>query len=151
MNDPMLGERHLDRFLGNPASLRIVHELSLNNPVSPIQQLDVLTMLGFVILIGIVVNNGILVVHQALNNRRDYGMDWPEAIKALLSQVEIESLSKTLREAMKTETSQQKKLKFAKRLKVVEAFRRSGNLPALQTVLADAQRQGVDGARLDIS
>jgi HAE1 family hydrophobic/amphiphilic exporter-1 len=31
------------------------------------QQLDTLTMLGFVILIGIVVNNAILIVHQALN------------------------------------------------------------------------------------
>jgi HAE1 family hydrophobic/amphiphilic exporter-1 len=66
--------------VGGFASLRIVHEWSLRNPVSPIQQLDVLTMLGFVILIGIVVNNGILVVHQALNNRRDYGLAWPEAI-----------------------------------------------------------------------
>ena len=34
------------------------------------QALDVLTMLGFVILIGIVVNNAILIVHQALNNMR---------------------------------------------------------------------------------
>jgi HAE1 family hydrophobic/amphiphilic exporter-1 len=33
----------------------------------PDQQLDVLTMLGFVILIGIVVNNAILIVHQTLN------------------------------------------------------------------------------------
>ena len=32
----------------------------------PIQNLDVLTMLGFVILIGTVVNNAILIVHQAL-------------------------------------------------------------------------------------
>ena len=31
------------------------------------QALDVLTMLGFIILIGVVVNNAILVVHQALN------------------------------------------------------------------------------------
>ncbi|MBI1373466.1 MAG: MMPL family transporter [Phycisphaera sp.] len=36
----------------------------------PEQQLDVLTMLGFVILIGIVVNNAILIVHQALNLMR---------------------------------------------------------------------------------
>ena len=39
------------------------------------QPLDVLTMLGFIILIGVVVNNAILVVHQALNfmdpNRRN--------------------------------------------------------------------------------
>lgn len=34
------------------------------------QQLDTLTMLGFVILIGVVVNNAILIVHQALNFMR---------------------------------------------------------------------------------
>ena len=38
----------------------------VNMLVTP-QQLDVLTMLGFIILIGVVVNNAILVVHQALN------------------------------------------------------------------------------------
>ena len=44
------------------------------------QPLDVLTMLGFVILIGVVVNNAILIVYQALNNIRYYGMDYREAI-----------------------------------------------------------------------
>ena len=38
------------------------------------QALDVLTMLGFVILIGTVVNNAILIVHQALIHMRDEGM-----------------------------------------------------------------------------
>jgi HAE1 family hydrophobic/amphiphilic exporter-1 len=38
------------------------------------QALDVLTMLGFVILVGTVVNNAILVVHQSLNHMRDEGM-----------------------------------------------------------------------------
>ncbi len=42
--------------------------------------LNVLTMLGFIILIGIVVNNAILIVHQALNNMRDEGMDTTDAI-----------------------------------------------------------------------
>ncbi len=42
--------------------------------------LDILTMLGFVILIGIVVNNAILIVHQALNNIRLHGMDHYDAI-----------------------------------------------------------------------
>lgn len=37
------------------------------NLVIAYQPLDVLTMLGFIILIGVVVNNAILVVHQALN------------------------------------------------------------------------------------
>ena len=52
-----------------------------------------------------------------------------EAIKELLARVEIETLARELRERMKTETSQQKRLKFAKRLKVVDAFRKSGNRP----------------------
>ena len=38
----------------------------------PTQQLDVLTMLGFVILVGVVVNNAILIVHQALNFMRGH-------------------------------------------------------------------------------
>lgn len=45
-----------------------------------VQALDVLTMLGFVILIGIVVNNAILIVHQALNNMKEQGMANRDAI-----------------------------------------------------------------------
>ena len=41
--------------------------LSVVNRVIAYQPMDVLTMLGFIILIGVVVNNAILVVHQALN------------------------------------------------------------------------------------
>ncbi len=52
-----------------------------------------------------------------------------EGIKELLKKVDIEGLSEEMREKMKTETSQQKKLKFAKRLRVVESFRKSGNKP----------------------
>jgi len=52
-----------------------------------------------------------------------------EAIKELLKRVEVTELSIELRERMKTETSLQKKLKYAKRLKVVEAFKRSENKP----------------------
>ncbi|NIQ97579.1 MAG: efflux RND transporter permease subunit, partial [Desulfuromonadales bacterium] len=37
-------------------------------------------MLGFVILIGVVVNNAILIVHQALNNFHHNGMDYDEAV-----------------------------------------------------------------------
>jgi HAE1 family hydrophobic/amphiphilic exporter-1 len=44
------------------------------------QPLDILTMLGFVILIGIVVNNAILIVHQSLNNVRSHGMAHREAV-----------------------------------------------------------------------
>ncbi len=52
-----------------------------------------------------------------------------EAIKELLKRVDVEVEALELREKMKTETSVQKKVKFAKRLKVVEAFRKSGNKP----------------------
>ncbi|MEJ2155243.1 MAG: efflux RND transporter permease subunit [Desulfobacteraceae bacterium] len=44
------------------------------------QQFDIVTMLGFIILIGTVVNNAILIVHQALNNVRFYGFEGREAI-----------------------------------------------------------------------
>ena len=52
-----------------------------------------------------------------------------EGIKELLKKIDVEFLSEDIREKMKTETSQQKKLKFAKRLRVVESFRKSGNKP----------------------
>ena len=45
------------------------------------QSLDMLTMLGFVILIGIVVNNAILLVHQTLFHIREDGMDADVAIE----------------------------------------------------------------------
>jgi HAE1 family hydrophobic/amphiphilic exporter-1 len=44
------------------------------------QPMDILTMLGFVILIGIVVNNAILIVHQALNNVHYNNMEYREAV-----------------------------------------------------------------------
>ncbi len=44
------------------------------------QAMDVLTMLGFVILIGTVINNAILIVHQALNNMRDEKMQSRQAL-----------------------------------------------------------------------
>jgi HAE1 family hydrophobic/amphiphilic exporter-1 len=47
-----------------------------------LQPLDVLTMLGFVILIGTVVNNPILIVHQSLNHMREERMSPREAILA---------------------------------------------------------------------
>jgi len=46
------------------------------------QALDMLTLLGFVILIGIVVNNAILLVHQALHHLRSEGMEPADAIAA---------------------------------------------------------------------
>lgn len=51
-----------------------------------------------------------------------------EAIKKLLSDMDLESLSKQLRTELET-ASGQKKVKLTKRLEVVEAFRLSGNRP----------------------
>jgi hydrophobic/amphiphilic exporter-1 (mainly G- bacteria), HAE1 family len=50
--------------------------------------LDVLTMLGFVILIGTIVNNPILIVHQALNYMRNDGLERRRAI-ALSTQTRV--------------------------------------------------------------
>ncbi|MDD2790942.1 MAG: efflux RND transporter permease subunit [Sulfurimonas sp.] len=54
--------------------------LSLTNKYISAQPLDILTMLGFIILIGIVVNNAILIVYQSLNNVRYNNMDYKEAV-----------------------------------------------------------------------
>ncbi len=54
--------------------------LKLTNWLIAPQPLDILTMLGFVILIGVVVNNAILIVHQSLNNVREQGMEYQQAI-----------------------------------------------------------------------
>jgi HAE1 family hydrophobic/amphiphilic exporter-1 len=63
---------------GGILALRILHALD------PSVKLDTVTMLGFVILIGVVANNAILVVHQTLNRSRE-GLD---AMAALLEGVE---------------------------------------------------------------
>jgi len=50
--------------------------------MAPIQQpFDMITMLGFLILLGTVVNNPILIVDQALQNYRDAGMAASEAVR----------------------------------------------------------------------
>ncbi len=59
---------------GGLAGLRLVDIF-----IAP-QPMDVLTMLGFIILIGTVVNNAILIVHQSLNNIRNLGMEGLRAI-----------------------------------------------------------------------
>jgi DNA-directed RNA polymerase subunit beta' len=52
-----------------------------------------------------------------------------EAIQELLKQLDLDQLATQLRKEMKTSTSDAKRKKLAKRLKVVEAFRASGNRP----------------------
>ena len=52
-----------------------------------------------------------------------------EAVRDLLKKIDIEALSKSLREAMREVTSDAARKKLIKRLKVVEAFKGSGNSP----------------------
>ncbi|MFL5467726.1 MAG: DNA-directed RNA polymerase subunit beta', partial [Gemmatimonadaceae bacterium] len=52
-----------------------------------------------------------------------------EAVRELLRKIDIESLSVELRKDMREATSDAKRKKLAKRLKVVESFRESGNKP----------------------
>ena len=52
-----------------------------------------------------------------------------EAIKVLLEKISIQKEAERLRKLMKKETSQQRKLRHAKRLRVFKALKRSGNHP----------------------
>src|SRR3954467_7602078 len=52
-----------------------------------------------------------------------------EAVRELLRKIDIESLSVELRKDMRQPTSDAKRKKLAKRLKVVESFLESGNKP----------------------
>ena len=52
-----------------------------------------------------------------------------EGIKELLKKINVDALGEEIREKIRTEASQQKKLKFGKRLRVAESFRKSGNKP----------------------
>lgn len=55
--------------------------LVILNLFSP-HQLDMLTLLGFVILVGIVVNNAILLVHQTLYHHRNEAMNFEDSLIA---------------------------------------------------------------------
>jgi DNA-directed RNA polymerase subunit beta' len=52
-----------------------------------------------------------------------------EALLKMLQKIDIEDLSAEIRLRIKHETSQQRKLSLSKRLKVIEAFRKSNNQP----------------------
>src|SRR5215510_10457161 len=78
--------------------------------------------------------NQILNEEQFRKAREDFGTKFraqmgAEAIKELLKRVNIEKLAEELRVKMRNENSVQKKLKYAKRLKVVDSFRKSNNQP----------------------
>ena len=78
--------------------------------------------------------NQLLNEDQFRKAREDYGQKFraqmgAEAIKELLKRVSVEKMAVELREKMRGENSVQKKLKYAKRLKVVDSFRKSTNRP----------------------
>jgi DNA-directed RNA polymerase subunit beta' len=61
-------------------------------------------------------------------NSFKYGIG-AEAIRGILESIDVEAESKQLRGEMKEATSEAKRKKLAKRLKVLDAFRESGNKP----------------------
>lgn len=74
--------------------------------IDPTQQLDVVTMLGFVILIGVVVNNAILIVYQALNFMQGFGESQDDKIEVMTPRKAIsESVRTRLRPIMMTTTT----------------------------------------------
>ncbi len=79
--------------------------------------------------------NQLLTEEQFRKAREDYGATafraqmGAEAIKELLKRVDVEQLSLEMRDKMRRETSAQKQLKYAKRLRVVDSFRKSNNKP----------------------
>jgi HAE1 family hydrophobic/amphiphilic exporter-1 len=68
-------------IFGGFVGLWVAHRATLMSTLQPVQQLDVLTFLGFVILVGIVVNNAILLVSQSLIFVREHGMASHDAIR----------------------------------------------------------------------
>lgn len=83
--------------VGGFAGLRLVHNATMANPVRAPQQLDVLTMLGFVILIGVVVNNAILIIHQSLNFMRG----WSDGGEAEAPLPPLEAIAMSVRTRMR--------------------------------------------------
>src|SRR5438094_1348479 len=78
--------------------------------------------------------NSLLNEEQYRKAREEHGPKFKaqmgaEAIKELLKRVNVDRLAIELRDRMRTENSAQKKLKFAKRLKVVDSFRKYSNRP----------------------
>jgi hydrophobic/amphiphilic exporter-1 (mainly G- bacteria), HAE1 family len=73
--------------LGGFLGLAAVHYWSNLDPYMPVQNLDMLSILGFIILAGVVVNNAILIIHQTLNflKNPESGAETPE--KAIIASV----------------------------------------------------------------
>jgi HAE1 family hydrophobic/amphiphilic exporter-1 len=84
-------------LIGGVLGLRLVHEFDTT------QQLDTLTMLGFVILVGIVVNNAVLIVAQSLNFMRGFGETEEDPIEPMSPHAAVaESVRTRMRPIMMT-------------------------------------------------
>ncbi|MED5437579.1 MAG: DNA-directed RNA polymerase subunit beta' [Pseudomonadota bacterium] len=72
---------------------------------------------------------------EYIDAQNEYGVDnfkvgiGAESIRLLLEELDLDELSETIRKEIKETTSELKPKKLAKRLKVIEAFRESGNKP----------------------
>lgn len=91
-------------LVGGFAGLAIVHWQTANNPYIATQNLDVLTMLGIVILVGVVVNNAILIVHQSLNLMRGTGDVDPDEMPEGYEPGQPMEPMRAIAEAVKTRT-----------------------------------------------
>lgn len=67
-------------MLGGFVGLHVLHDWSVVDPYTLVQNLDIPTILGFIILTGVAVNNAILIVHQTLDIQRNKGLDPQRAI-----------------------------------------------------------------------
>ena len=80
-------------------------------------------------------NRGLLTEEKYRSAREEYGPDafeagiGAESIREILKSLDLEQESETLREEMLKTGSETKRKKLAKRLRVVEAFKDSGNMP----------------------
>jgi HAE1 family hydrophobic/amphiphilic exporter-1 len=72
-----------------------VFGVAIARAFDPTVKLDVITMLGFVILAGVVVNNAILIVHQALNNIRTGSASREAVVESVRSRIRPIFMSST--------------------------------------------------------
>ncbi len=72
-----------------------------------------------------------------------------EAVRDIVAKIDLEKMSKELRREIRTTRSKQRRKKAAKRLRVVENFRKSGNSPGVDDpdrAAGDPARPAPDGA-----
>jgi DNA-directed RNA polymerase subunit beta' len=122
---------HIWFFKGTPSRIGLVLDLSIK---------DLEKVLYFESYIVVDPGDTPLAERQLLNDeeykdaQEKYGDKFTasigaEAIKTLLEKIDINKEADRLRKLMKKETSQQRKLRHAKRLRVFKALKKSGNRP----------------------